>query len=88
MNLATELLGKPWRTVVSEVNVAEGGTPLAEKIQNESVEALKEIRDFLATLLRVVSIQVGADKSLTERVRLLKLAGSTTGRSPRSSTQR
>ncbi len=29
----------------------------------------------LDQILRVISIQVGADKSLTERARLLKLAG-------------
>ncbi len=33
------------------------------------------ILEKLDLILKVVSLQVGADKSLTERVRLLKLAG-------------
>jgi len=34
-----------------------------------------KIIEKLDLILKVVSLQVGADKSLTERVRLLKLAG-------------
>lgn len=36
---------------------------------------LKEISDKLDLVLRVLSIQVAADKGTTERARLLKLAG-------------
>lgn len=36
---------------------------------------LRELNEKLDVLIRVVSIQVGADKSITERARLLKLAG-------------
>lgn len=36
---------------------------------------LKELSEKLDVLIKVVSIQVGADKSITERARLLKLAG-------------
>lgn len=35
----------------------------------------EQIVEKLDQILRVLSIQVGADKSLTERARLLKLAG-------------
>ncbi len=35
----------------------------------------EQILAKLDQILRVISIQVGADKSLTERARLLKLAG-------------
>ncbi len=35
----------------------------------------ERILEKLDQILRVISIQVGADKSLTERARLLKLAG-------------
>lgn len=35
----------------------------------------EQILERLDQILRVLSIQVGADKSLTERARLLKLAG-------------
>lgn len=35
----------------------------------------EQILDKLDQILRVMSIQVGVDKSLTERARLLKLAG-------------
>ncbi|OGO38036.1 MAG: hypothetical protein A2Z03_04085 [Chloroflexi bacterium RBG_16_56_8] len=35
----------------------------------------EQIVEKLDQILRVISIQVGADKSLTERARLLKLAG-------------
>ena len=34
-----------------------------------------QIIEKLDQILRVISIQVGSDKSLTERARLLKLAG-------------
>jgi hypothetical protein len=36
---------------------------------------LKDLIEKLDVLIKVVSIQVGADKSITERARLLKLAG-------------
>jgi DNA-binding NarL/FixJ family response regulator len=36
---------------------------------------LENIEEKLDTLIKVVSIQVGADKSMTERARLLKMAG-------------
>ena len=36
---------------------------------------LTDLRDKLDVLIKVVSIQVGADKSTTERARLLKMAG-------------
>ncbi len=36
---------------------------------------LREVTDKLDVLIKVVSIQVGADKSTTERARLLKMAG-------------
>lgn len=35
----------------------------------------KAVEDLLKQILRVLSIQVGADKGITERARLLKLAG-------------
>jgi DNA-binding NarL/FixJ family response regulator len=35
----------------------------------------KQILEKLDQILRVLSIQVGSDKSLTERARMLKLAG-------------
>ena len=35
----------------------------------------EQILEKLDQILRVLSIQVGSDKSLTERARLLKLAG-------------
>ena len=35
----------------------------------------EQILEKLDQILRVISIQVGTDKSLTERARLLKLAG-------------
>lgn len=34
-----------------------------------------EIIDKLDKIMRILSLQVGADKSITERVNLLKLAG-------------
>lgn len=36
---------------------------------------LRDLNDKLDTLIKVVSIQVGVDKSTTERARLLKMAG-------------
>jgi hypothetical protein len=36
---------------------------------------LRELNEKLDVLIKVVSIQVGVDKSITERARLLKLAG-------------
>jgi DNA-binding NarL/FixJ family response regulator len=36
---------------------------------------LKELGEKLDILIKVASIQVGEDKSITERARLLKLAG-------------
>ncbi len=36
---------------------------------------LGELKDKLDVLIKVVSIQVGEDKSTTERARLLKMAG-------------
>jgi DNA-binding CsgD family transcriptional regulator len=36
---------------------------------------LTDLNDKLDVLIKVVGIQVGVDKSLTERARLLKLAG-------------
>lgn len=36
---------------------------------------LADLNEKLDTLIRVVSVQVGADKSMTERARLLKMAG-------------
>lgn len=35
----------------------------------------EKILDTLDKILRVLSLEVGSDKSITERVRLLKLAG-------------
>ncbi len=35
----------------------------------------EQILDKLEQILRVLSLQIGADKSLTERARLLKMAG-------------
>lgn len=43
-------------------------------ISNE-VKLLADLNEKLDVLIKVVSIQVGADKSTTERARLLKLAG-------------
>lgn len=36
---------------------------------------LSELNEKIDVLIKVVSIQVGADKSTTERARLLKMAG-------------
>lgn len=35
----------------------------------------QEVAELLEKILRVLSLQVGADKGITERARLLKLAG-------------
>ena len=42
---------------------------------NRTERLLSELSDKLDLLIKVVSIQVGADKSTTERARLLKMAG-------------
>jgi hypothetical protein len=42
---------------------------------NRTEKLLSELNDKLDLLIKVVSIQVGADKSTTERARLLKMAG-------------
>ena len=41
----------------------------------EVVERLDLILDRLGLILRVLALQVGSDESLTERARLLKMAG-------------
>ncbi len=38
-------------------------------------EILKDIRDLLEQILRILALQVAADRSVTEGVWLLKLAG-------------
>jgi hypothetical protein len=43
-------------------------------ISNEE-KLLAELNDKMDVLIKVVSIQVGADKTVTERARLLKMAG-------------
>ncbi|HXM64245.1 MAG TPA: hypothetical protein VN950_25515 [Terriglobales bacterium] len=43
-------------------------------ISNEE-KLLAELNGKLDVLIKVVSIQVGADKTVTERARLLKMAG-------------
>ena len=43
--------------------------------QDHSERLLKELIDKIEILIKVTSIQVGADKSTTERARLLKMAG-------------
>jgi len=42
---------------------------------NRTEKLLTQLNDKLDVLIKVISIQVGADKSTTERARLLKLAG-------------
>ena len=37
--------------------------------------SLKSVEEKLDTIIRILSLEVGSDKSLTERVGLLKLAG-------------
>jgi DNA-binding CsgD family transcriptional regulator len=43
--------------------------------QDHAERLLKELIDKIEILIKVTSIQVGADKSTTERARLLKMAG-------------
>jgi DNA-binding NarL/FixJ family response regulator len=45
--------------------------PAPDKIE----KLLKNLNDKLDVLIQVTSIQVGQDKSMTERARLLKMAG-------------
>jgi DNA-binding NarL/FixJ family response regulator len=45
---------------------------MAEKDTNQ---LLRDLIDKIEVLTKVTSIQVGADKSTTERARLLKMAG-------------
>ena len=42
---------------------------------NRTETLLSKLNDKLDVLIKVISIQVGADKSTTERARLLKMAG-------------
>jgi DNA-binding NarL/FixJ family response regulator len=42
---------------------------------NNQEKLLAELSEKLDVLIKVVSIQVGAEKSTTERARLLKMAG-------------
>ncbi len=42
---------------------------------NRIEKLLSQLNDKLDLLIKVTSIQVGADKSTTERARLLKMAG-------------
>jgi hypothetical protein len=42
---------------------------------NRTEKLLSQLNDKLDVLIKVISIQVGADKSTTERARLLKMAG-------------
>ncbi len=41
----------------------------------EELAALEEVADKLDLILRVMALQVAEDKSVTERARLLKMAG-------------
>ena len=43
--------------------------------QDHAERLLKELIDKIEILIKVTSILVGADKSTTERARLLKMAG-------------
>ena len=43
--------------------------------QNRTEKLLTELIEKIDVLVKVTSIQVGADKSMTERARLLKMAG-------------
>jgi DNA-binding NarL/FixJ family response regulator len=43
--------------------------------KKSEADLLQELNERLDTLIKVVSIQVGVDKSTTERARLLKMAG-------------
>ena len=42
---------------------------------SDEIALLNDIRDKLDSILRVLSVQVASDKSLTERARILKLVG-------------
>jgi len=44
-------------------------------VMNTEDRLLMELNEKLDVLIKVVSIQVGTDKSTTERARLLKMAG-------------
>jgi DNA-binding NarL/FixJ family response regulator len=46
-----------------------------EKLLASQERLLAELNEKLDVLIKVSSIQVGADKSTTERARLLKMAG-------------
>jgi len=43
--------------------------------QNHTERLLADLVEKIDVLIRVTGIQVGADKSMTERARLLKMAG-------------
>jgi DNA-binding NarL/FixJ family response regulator len=45
------------------------------KATNHTEKLLSDLIRKIETLIKVTSIQVGADKSTTERARLLKMAG-------------
>jgi DNA-binding NarL/FixJ family response regulator len=45
------------------------------KVTNHTEKLLSDLITKVETLIKVTSIQVGADKSTTERARLLKMAG-------------
>lgn len=45
------------------------------KATNHTEKLLSDLITKVETLIKVTSIQVGADKSTTERARLLKMAG-------------
>jgi len=45
--------------------------PEADRVE----QLLKELSDKIDVLIKVTGIQVGQDKSMTERARLLKMAG-------------
>jgi hypothetical protein len=42
---------------------------------NQTEKLLQTLNDKIDVLIKVTSIQVGEDKSVTERARLLKMAG-------------
>jgi hypothetical protein len=48
---------------------------LPEKIEKETLKKLDQILEKLDKILRVLGIQAGYGGSLTERARLLKIAG-------------
>jgi DNA-binding CsgD family transcriptional regulator len=49
--------------------------PRRARTPNTAPSATDPVVNRLDLILRVLALQVGADKSVTERVRLLKLAG-------------